>query len=566
MTEDRRTKADKGTNVTSEYTPGAADATQGFTVSPAPREVLLAAPPGYEVLGVIGRGGMGVVYRATQLSLNRVVALKTIALGAQTHTSAAARFEQEAQTIARLQHPHIVAAYDFGRHEGRLFLAMEFVEGQTLEELIYERGRLDEATTWGLIRQAAAGLAHAARFGIVHRDIKPANMLLVSPPAGFSLPANQPMLKLTDFGLAFLVDDRRDGRLTMEGTTLGSPHYMAPEQVTGAAVDARTDIYGLGATAYHMLTGSPPFPGDTVGQVLARKLKGETPTIGELVGDVSLSTRQLVERMMNAEMASRPADYAELLSLVDHLEDGAPFPPPRVAATKRDYKKWATALLAMVLFVAGAVAVSRFVSAFISGHRSLPTATKYVTTGWAAPLFDGSTLRGWMTKSGGWSHSQDAEGGDVIQGKDGEVRRTLPQPDRPQPHRLTAYRLIVSCDLATATAAELQFGFCAKVSGARLVLRMEKAAYRLGLREADKAPFVELASTPRTAEEPDPDNPHYHELRVERDAERWLAFADGKPFADADPLSSVELTDVGLAVEGGQALFDGPQVIELKKP
>ena len=567
MTDHRRTKVEKDTIATSAYTPGVTgDDTYGFTTSVGAEA--MTAPPGYEILGLLGRGGMGVVYRARQLSLHRVVALKTIALGPRSHPSAAARFEQEAQTVARLQHPHIVAAYDFGSHDGRLYLAMEFVEGQDMEDLIRERGKLDEPTTWGLIRQAAAGLAHAASFGIVHRDVKPANMLLVPPPAGFPLPPGLPMLKLTDFGLAFLADDRRNTRLTAENTTLGSPHYMAPEQVMGASVDHRTDIYGLGATAYHMLTGTLPFPGETIGQVIARKVKEDTPRLRELTPNLSATTVELVERMMQGQVDARPQDYGELLSLIDEalVDRGAtaridiqaaktPKPSQWTLAASHSAIKW---LLAAVAIVA---CTSFAVSHFLPITQWTPS-TPLTPTGWAAPLFDGSTLRGWLPESGQWLPTPDVEGGLVIKGS-GTLRRKLPLPDKPQPHGLANYRLTVSCDLATADAAELHFGFVASRSGPRLVLRMEKTQYRLGHRGSESSPFVETATAMRSAKQTRPDEPMYQELRVERHANQWIAFADSKPFATLKPIAGNELAEMGLAADGGSAIFDGPQVTEL---
>ena len=215
--------------------------------------------PGYEILSVLGQGGMGVVYRARQLNLKRIVALKTVLVNQMGQKTALERLEQEAQALARLTHPHIVAAYDFGRHEGRLYFAMELVLGEDVYKLIRRRGPLDEWAAWGMVRQAAAGLAHAAQHGIVHRDIKPANLLLVDPPTGFPLPAGLPMVKIADFGLAQLAastDERT--RLTSASDTVGSPNYMSPEQLLGEPVDLRTDIFSLGATAFHMLTGKPP--------------------------------------------------------------------------------------------------------------------------------------------------------------------------------------------------------------------------------------------------------------------------------------------------------------------
>ncbi len=156
----------------------------------APRDSI----PGYEVLGLIGRGGMGVVYRARQLSLNREVALKTILLSQLAAPMAAARFENEAQVLARVIHPHIVAAFDFGRHAGRLFLAMELVRGRDVQALVEHYGGLPETLVWHVIRQAAAGLAHASKANIIHRDIKPSNVLITQ----------EGRAKLVDMGVAAL--------------------------------------------------------------------------------------------------------------------------------------------------------------------------------------------------------------------------------------------------------------------------------------------------------------------------------------------------------------------------
>ena len=138
-----------------------------------------------------------------------------------------ARFEQEALAVARLRHPNIVAAYDFGRHQGRLYFVMELIEGIDVEKTIEQEGPLDERVAWKLVRQAAAGLSHAASAGIIHRDIKPANLLLVEPPSGFELPGGLKMVKITDFGLAFLSRDVDvKTRLTQQNTAIGSPHYL----------------------------------------------------------------------------------------------------------------------------------------------------------------------------------------------------------------------------------------------------------------------------------------------------------------------------------------------------
>ena len=160
--------------------------------------------PGFEVLDVVGHGGLGVVYRATQTQLNRIVALKTIPISKMSGSGVVARFQQEAFAVGRLQHPNIVAAHDFGTHGERIYLAMELIEGEDVESLIQDSGPISESMGWALARQVAAGLAHAQELGIVHRDIKPANLLLTKPPAGFAMAENVPLVKITDFGLAKL--------------------------------------------------------------------------------------------------------------------------------------------------------------------------------------------------------------------------------------------------------------------------------------------------------------------------------------------------------------------------
>src|SRR5262249_26857014 len=255
--------------------------------------------PNYEILELIGRGGMGVVYRARQRNLDRLVAVKTVLVSMLSQSGAVARFEQEAMAVAKLRHPNIVTAYDFGRHAGRLFLVMELLEGEPLDELINRVGRVQEELAWGIVRQTAAGLAHAAHEKIIHRDIKPGNLFLVDAPAGFTLPSNQPMVKVTDFGLAFLGKTAPEvSRLTLAGTTLGTPMYMAPEQVTDSEVDCRADIYSLGATAFHVLTGQLPFAGKAHWEILAEKSQGAPPRFALLAETVSSKSAELIRRMM----------------------------------------------------------------------------------------------------------------------------------------------------------------------------------------------------------------------------------------------------------------------------
>ncbi len=232
----------------------------------APREEPAAhSPPGYEIIRTLGRGGMGVVYEARQTSLNRVVALKMILGGGHASPQSRARFRAEAQAVAALQHPNIMAIFDFGEFEGNAFLSMEYCTGGTLSESL--RGKPmppDDAAR--LVARLARALEHAHERGIIHRDVKPANVLF----SGAGVP------KLTDFGLARRMEEAEG--ITASGAVMGTPAYMAPEQATGdsKAAGPAADIYSLGALFYHALTGQPPYQGTTLHELM-RKVLHEPP-------------------------------------------------------------------------------------------------------------------------------------------------------------------------------------------------------------------------------------------------------------------------------------------------
>jgi serine/threonine protein kinase len=295
-----------------------------FGVEPHPPEVQV---PGYTIEAEIGRGACGVVYRARQVKLERIVALKAVRFQSPSRSTALARFEQEALALAKLSHPNIVNVFDYGHVNGQVFMAMELLEGEDLEHRIRRLGRLDERTVWTIARQTAAALAHAAQFGIIHRDIKPANLYLVPPPTGAGLPGDLPMVKITDFGLAFtkpLGDDPEAPRLTQAGVIVGTPAYMAPEQFSEPCVDHRADIYALGATLFHALTGRPPFDGLSVWDVMLRK----NDTVPELSLSVGAESNELVRDMMGVKVHQRVASYEELIRRIDALPCWNEQPPP----------------------------------------------------------------------------------------------------------------------------------------------------------------------------------------------------------------------------------------------
>jgi serine/threonine protein kinase len=217
----------------------------------------------YQIVRELGRGAMGVVYEATDPNIGRTVALKTIRVDAVTINAEelSRRFKNEARAAGRLNHPNIVTVYDAGEEDGVLYIAMELLEGHTLQALLAERHRLRESEAIDLVRQVCAGLHFAHEKGIVHRDIKPGNVILASN--GF--------VKITDFGVA-----RTGEAVTLTGQILGTPHYMSPEQVLGKTLDARSDLFSVGVILYEMLTGERPFEAQSVTTVMY-KIVHETP-------------------------------------------------------------------------------------------------------------------------------------------------------------------------------------------------------------------------------------------------------------------------------------------------
>ncbi|MEW6363840.1 MAG: protein kinase [Acidobacteriota bacterium] len=234
--------------------------------SEPPSRVPAPGAPGrigpYRILEELGRGGMGVVYKAYQETLRRHVALKVMTAGQFAGTEAVRRFMREAESAAQLRHPNIVPIMDSGEHEGRPYFTMAYIEGQTLDQALRSRS-LDLAGAVAIVEKVAAAVAHAHAHGVIHRDLKPANILVDTN--------GEP--HVTDFGLATQVEQASS--LTRTGQVLGTPHYMSPEQAAGTShqVDERTDVYSLGATLYEILAGQPPFSEDTETSVILQVLQ-----------------------------------------------------------------------------------------------------------------------------------------------------------------------------------------------------------------------------------------------------------------------------------------------------
>ncbi len=225
----------------------------------------------YELVKELGRGGMGVVYKARQLSLNRPVALKLLKSDILASDDERRRFQNEAEAVALLDHPHIVPIYEVGGHEGHHYFSMKLVGGPSLEKKLADYAA-DPKAAARLVKTAAEAVHHAHQRGILHRDLKPSNILLDE--------LGEPYV--TDFGLAKRVEG--DSEMTVSGAILGTPAYMAPEQASGrrGAVTTATDVYGLGAILYSLLTGRAPFPGESLADILeqVRERTPEAPSKG----------------------------------------------------------------------------------------------------------------------------------------------------------------------------------------------------------------------------------------------------------------------------------------------
>jgi len=221
----------------------------------------------FRVISKLGEGGMGAVYKAEQLKVNRLCAIKILSASFAADPDALARFNREAQMSSALNHPHAVTIYDYGDDNGLHYLAMEFVEGKTLSSVLQREGPLPLARTLAIARQACAALDAAHRMNIVHRDLKPDNIMLSRRDEG-------DLVKILDFGIAKMSGDapQRGQDLTQAGFVVGTPLYMSPEQLAGEQLDSRSDIYSLAIIIYQMLTGQLPFAGDNLQAITVKRL------------------------------------------------------------------------------------------------------------------------------------------------------------------------------------------------------------------------------------------------------------------------------------------------------
>lgn len=261
---------------------------------------------GYEIIEKVGEGGLGVVYKARQLSIGRVVALKVLHEKWMSDDEFRKRFLVEARLVGRLSQPNLIQVIDVGRHRNQLYYSMEFVDGDTVEKLIQERGKLSIADALNIIFQVASALQYLADKKIVHRDVKPSNIMLTK----------KGLAKLGDFGF---VKSSLDSVLSPDGEILGTPDYISPEAASGERdLDFRSDIYSLGVSFYHMITGKPPFSGSS-SEVLDSHIYQRPPSIEDVEPDAPKAVADFIHKMMDKKPDKRFQTYDELFAELELL-------------------------------------------------------------------------------------------------------------------------------------------------------------------------------------------------------------------------------------------------------
>jgi len=313
----------------------------------------------FTVGALLGQGGFAAVFRVRDLALGRDVAVKVLDVELAPSPTLAERFVREARTVAQLEHPHIVPIYKVGRHEEVLYIIMRCVDGPSLRQLLGTHRRLSVGDAARIARQVADALAYAHSHEIVHRDVKPDNILL--DRSGHVL--------VTDFGIAKAAQAAHAAtapELTTEGMVIGTPQYMSPEQAAGDKVDGRSDIYSLGIVLYQMLSGVPPFDGDSSASILAKQLTQDPPPLRRERPDVSAEVAVVLDRMLDKDPGQRfqrAADVSRALvnALPTAARDRVHVPLRRRIASmalKSLFGLGVAGCLAFVAFVAGAAVVA----------------------------------------------------------------------------------------------------------------------------------------------------------------------------------------------------------------
>jgi sugar lactone lactonase YvrE len=409
--------------VKSPVRPGPLEPAELYFLRPTDRPALLGTLGGYEVQEVIGQGGMGVVLKAFDPPLHRLVAIKVLSPALAGSATARRRFTREARAAAAVCHEHVVAVHGVHETDGLPYLVMQYVAGESLQDRLDRTGPLELAEVVRIGLQTAAGLAAAHAQGLIHRDIKPANLLLENGVA---------RVKITDFGLARSADD---ARLTQAGVVSGTPEYMAPEQARGEAVDHRADLFSLGGVLYAMCTGRPPFRGSTALAVLRRVNDEAAAPVRSLNPAVPAWLEGLIARLMAKDAAQRPQSAAEVAALLEgylaHLRQPATVPapalppPPAGKRPRRPRGLWLPALVFLAVLGGATLLALAGAAAFQAGQAPPGPADADIDPGIRALAFspDGQRL-----VTGGSDHDQPGQFQiwDVAAGKALVTRRAEP--------------------------------------------------------------------------------------------------------------------------------------------
>ena len=265
----------------------------------------------YLILAQIGQGGMGRVYLAEHVKMNRQCAIKVMNPSLIHDTESAARFAREASNAARILHSNVAAVFDYGEADKIIYLVMEYVDGESLSTIVAREGALDPRRAIDIARQIADGLAAAHDLGIVHRDLKLDNVIVSRSRAGREIP------KVVDFGIAKALSDMPEDALTRSGLVIGTPEYMSPEQLLGDPVDARADIYSLGCMLYQMLTGEQAFAAESREQMIRRRLHEPPPHVRDVLPELPRRLDTLIVHMLARSPSDRLPSAAEARDALD---------------------------------------------------------------------------------------------------------------------------------------------------------------------------------------------------------------------------------------------------------
>lgn len=367
------------------------------------------------LLEQVGEGGMGAVFKAHDMNLNRYVALKILKKEISANEEEQAKLAKEARLTAAVNHPHVVKVFHFGRDHGQFYLAMELVEKGSLDQLMAIQKRIGEAQVLEVGMQIAMGLGAALELDLIHRDIKPGNILF----------ADAHTAKLVDFGLAIVMDEEASVR----GEIWGTPYYIAPEKLDNQPEDFRSDIYSLGGTLFHALAGRPPYEAESASMVALKQLKSQQVSLQSFAPDVSSETAYVINRMMAKDPAERYQSYEELIGHLSYAREKLlerarkPLQPKQRVVLETEETRKVSAILSLVLL---GVVLLAGLGVYIMRDRIFPPA--------ATSTADDGKLNAGEAESLLLSGVSTLAQGD-FEGARTEFKRLSSQGDFPQPQK-----------------------------------------------------------------------------------------------------------------------------------